>query len=241
MFPLTQHAHTVGNTHYFVEFVRNDDDTFAVGFHCAQYVEQPVRFRRGKHGGRFVEDKYVCAAVKCFDNLHRLLFRHRHVVDFFVGIYLKTVFGTHLHNTFFCKFKVVLFLNSKYNVFRSGKYVHQFEVLVNHSYAACECVLGGSNDYFLSAYAYTAAVGEVNTDKHVHKRGLAAAVFAEYGENFPFANVHRNVLIGDDGTECFGNIRDLYCYFVAHSRFSVDGYPVKINICMVVSDGEWKP
>ena len=88
---LAQNRHAVGNRHHLVQLVRDDDNRLAVVAHPAQNRKQLFGFLRGQHGGRLVQNQDVRAAVKHFDNLHRLLFGHRHIVNLLVRIKIEAV------------------------------------------------------------------------------------------------------------------------------------------------------
>ena len=198
VFALAKDGNAVGYAHYFVEFVRDYDYAFAVGFHCAQHGKQFVGFGRGQYGGRLVQNKDVCAAVQRFDYFHRLLFRHSHVVHLFVGVNVKAVTFAHFHNALFCCLQVVLTADTQHDVFRSGKHVHQLEVLVYHAYSAGECVFGRSDYFFFAVNVNCTAVGVVDACQHVHQGCFAAAVFAQHGKYFALSDVHRNVVVCHD-------------------------------------------
>ena len=69
----------------------DDDNGLAVCPHFAQYGKKLLRFLRSENGGRLVQNENIRAAVKNFDDFHRLFFRHRHIVNFLFGIYFKPV------------------------------------------------------------------------------------------------------------------------------------------------------
>ena len=74
---LAQNSYPVGDIHYLVELVGDDDHGFAVGFHVAHDIKEPVGFLRSEDGGGLVQNQNVCAPVEHFDDFHRLLFGDR--------------------------------------------------------------------------------------------------------------------------------------------------------------------
>lgn len=90
--PLAQHRHPVGDGHDLMELVRDDDDGLSVGLHRTQDGKETLGLLRGEHGGGLVQNEHVGPPVEHLHDLHRLLFRHRHVVDLLVGVDAEAVF-----------------------------------------------------------------------------------------------------------------------------------------------------
>ena len=57
-------------------------------------------------------------------------------------------------------------------------------------------------------------IGKVDAREHIHKRCLAAAVFAEQCEYFAFAYLKRGVVICDSRAEALGYITHFDCELV---------------------------
>lgn len=105
---LAQNSYPVGDIHYLVELVGDDDHGFAVGFHVAHDIKEPVGFLRSEDSGGLVQNQNVCAPVEYFDDFHRLLFGDRHVINFFVGVDDEAILLADFRNPGGCGFEVQL-------------------------------------------------------------------------------------------------------------------------------------
>ena len=99
---------------------------------------------------------------------------------------------------------------------RRSKDIHQFKVLVNHTYFIFKRVYRRRYQSFFAVNKYFTVVGEVNTREHVHKRRLAAAVFAEQRQYLALFNTEIYVIIGDDLTKTLRNVLKNYCKILFH-------------------------
>ena len=77
-----------------MELMRYYNNGFSVFAHIAYYFEKPVGFLRSKHGGRLVQNEYVCASVQNLNYFKSLLFGYGHIIYLFHGIYIKSVLIT---------------------------------------------------------------------------------------------------------------------------------------------------
>ena len=59
-------------------------------------------------------------------------------------------------------------------------------------------------------------IGEINARKDIHKRGLAAAVFAQERKDLPLVNIEADIAVRVNFTEGLGDVRHFYCNFVTH-------------------------
>ena len=83
---------------------------------------------------------------------------------------------------------------------------------MHHTDAQSERIFRRSNLHLLTVHNNLAAVREINTGNHIHKRRLTAAVLAQHGENLSLADIHAYVVIGYDlRTECLCNMSKLDC------------------------------
>ena len=176
----------------------DDDNALAVITHTAEHSEQFLGLLRGQNSGRLVQNQDVCATVQNLDNFHGLLFGDTHSVDLFLGVNLKAVLLADLCHLLFSLFQVILtlFLQTQHNVLRCAEYIHQFEVLVDHADLIGKGILGGSNHNLLAIDEDLSFIGEIDAGDHIHKGGLATAVFAQNRENLPVIGGQANILIG---------------------------------------------
>ena len=186
-----------------MQLVRDDDDRLAVVAHPAQDAEQLLGLLRGEHGGRLVEDEDVRAAVEHLDDLHRLLFGDRHLVDLLHRVDLKAVLLADLLDAprRLLQAETPAVLKTEDDVFGGGEDINQLEVLVNHADAVCKCVLRRTDDDRLPVDEDLARIREIDARDHVHQRGLAAAVLTEDGEDLAAVDLQADVVVGDDAAE----------------------------------------
>ena len=137
-----QYGHPVADGKHFVQFVGDDDDGLAVFPHAPQHGKQPLDLLWGQHGGGLVQYQDIRTAVQYLDDLNGLFFGYGHVIYFFTGIDMKAVFFGYLGHpvVYFLQVVPAFFLDAQYNVFRSGKQVHQLEMLMDHADAVIKCV-----------------------------------------------------------------------------------------------------
>ena len=90
--------------------------------------------------------------VEHLEDLHRLLLRHRHVVDLFAGIDVKAVlFADLLHPAGGGpEIEGPLPLQAQDDVLCRGEHVHQLEVLVDHADAVAVGIARGADDDLLA-------------------------------------------------------------------------------------------
>ena len=71
--PLAQHCYAVRQRLHLVHLVGDDDNRLARVAHVAQDGEELVRLLRGQHGGRFIQNQDIRAAIQHLDDFNRLL------------------------------------------------------------------------------------------------------------------------------------------------------------------------
>ena len=98
----------------------------------------------------------------------------------FFYVYIKTVFTGYRADAGvnFFNFKTSALVYTENYVFGSGENVHQFEMLVNHSYFIFESVLGRIDENLLAVDENFAFVGSVYSADDVHKRSFSATVLS---------------------------------------------------------------
>ena len=215
---LAQHRHPVGQLQHLVELVGDDDDGVAIVAHVAQHVEQPLRLLRREHCGRLVENQDLRAAIEHLHDLHRLLFRHGHLVDLLHRIQLEAVLVGQLVDLCddLCNVQLCGAGQAQHDVLRRREHVHQLEVLMDHADAQRKRVLGRADRDLLAVDKDLPLVGVVDARNHVHQRGLATAVFAEDGENFPRSYGKVDPVIGNHLAEPLGDVSQFDGVLVIH-------------------------
>ena len=190
-----------------MQLVGDDDDRLAVRLHVADDRKQPLGLLRGQHRRRLVKDQNIRAAVQHLDDLQRLFLAHRHFIDLLVQIQRKLVLfadGAGLVVDL-AQVEFLTLVHGQRNVLDGGEHIHQLEMLMDHADAQTQRITGGTDVHRLLVHIDLAAVRVVDAGDHVHQGGLAAAVFAQQGQNFTAADVQGNVLVGNDLTKGFGD------------------------------------
>ena len=199
-----------------MQLVGDDDDRLAVGLHVADDAEQLLGLLRGQNCRRLVEDQDVRAAVQHLDDLQRLLLADAHLVDLLVEVKGELVLFADGAGLVVDLFQVELLAaaHRQGDILRRGEHVHELEVLVDHADAQVQRVAGGADGRRLVADIDLALVGEVDTGDHVHQGRLAAAVFAQQGQNLAAAHAQGNILVGHDGAKGLGDVLQAHSIFV---------------------------
>ena len=92
-------------------------------------------------------------------------------------------------------------------------------MLMNHADFQRVRVLGGADDDLPAVHKNLPLVGIVNSGEHIHQGRLAAAVFAQNGENFSLIHIQVHRIVRDDTAESLGNAPH------AHSDLLLHGLP----------------
>ena len=218
---LAQNRHAVGNGEHLVQLMRDDDDGLAVRLHSSKHVEQARDFLRSEHRRGLVQNQNIRAAVEHFDDFDRLLFGYGHIVNSLLRLDMEAVLFGDFRHLLVDLLQVVasLFLQAEHDVLRSRKQVHQLEMLMNHADFQRVRVLGRADDYLPAVHKNLPLVGIVNSGEHIHQGRLAAAVFAQNGENFSLIHIQVHRIVRDDTAESLGNAPH------AHSDLLLHGLP----------------
>ena len=205
---LAQNGHPVGDFHHLVELVGDDDHGLAVGLHVTHDVKETVRLLGGQDGGGLVQYENVRTAVEDFDDLHRLLFRDGHIIDFLGGVNDKAVFFADLLDLGGGGFQVqpLLTVQAQDDIFSRSEHIHQLEVLMDHADAAVKGIFGGGDGDALAVYQNFTLVGEIDAGQHVHEGGFAAAVFAQQRQDLTALDVQRDMVVCHDLAEALGDV-----------------------------------
>ena len=193
---VAEDRHTVGERLDLMHFVRDDNDRLSVVAHVAQYGEELVGLLRRENRGRLVKDENVRAAVENLYDLDRLLLGDGHIVDLLRGVDAETVFVADLADLCRGCFEIELAGQTENDIFRRRQHIHELEMLMDHADAVVKGVLGGADDDFLSVDLDLALIREIDAGEHIHKRRLAAAVFAEQREDLSAVNIQPYLIVG---------------------------------------------
>ena len=135
LLPTSQNGDAIGDFENLVELVADEDDCIAAGAKVTERVKKLIRFGRGQHRGRLVEDEDARVARQHAQDLDPLLLAGGKVRDAGSRIDRKVelrreqprarleLAGGRPHRGL---------VPAKMDVFSDGEGAHQLEVLVNH-------------------------------------------------------------------------------------------------------------
>ena len=197
----------------------DDDDGLSGVAHIAQHGEKLVRLLRGEHGGGLVQNEDVRPAVEHLDDLDGLLLRNGHVVDLLIGVDVEPVFVADLFDLFAGFGNVELAFKAEDDILRCGEKINELEVLVDHTDAKVESVLGRGDGDGLVVDIDLSLIGEVDAGEHIHQRGLAAAVFAQQGQDLTLMQLQTDRFVRHDLSEALGDVSQFDCVCQASHPF----------------------
>ena len=82
-------------------------------------------------------------------------------------------------------------------------------MLVDHADAQIVGIVGVVDLDLLPVLADLALLRLIQPEKHAHERGLSRAVFTQKGVDLAFFQLQRDVVVGNDAGEPFGDIQHL--------------------------------
>ena len=109
-------------------------------------------------------------------------------------------------------------LEAENNVLRRGQDIDELEMLVDHADAEIKRVLRRADDDLLVVDEELPLIRKIYAGEHIHERGLAAAVFAEQGEDLAAIDVQPDLVVCDDRTEGLRNVAHSHCGMLAVQR-----------------------
>ena len=205
----------------------DDDNGLAVIPHGPQNRKELFGLLGRQHGGGLIQNQDVRAPVEHLDDFHGLLLGNGHIVDLLVGIHVKAVGITDFLDLLghLVHIQPSRLLQAQDDVLGGGEHIHQLKMLMDHTDAVGERVPGGTDQSLLPIDENFALIREVDTGEHIHQGGLAAAVFAQQGQNLSLVDVQPHPVICQGGAKAFGDVPHLYrgAFFFqkAHSFFQM--------------------
>ncbi len=92
------------------------------------------------------------------------------------------------------------------DVFGHRMRLDQGEMLLDHGDAQLHGVFGGMDGLFYAIDQDLAFVGAVKAVEHLHDGALAGAVFAQQRQDLAFADLQRDILVGDHLGKVFADV-----------------------------------
>ena len=159
-----QNRNSVGELLDLVHLVGYYNDRLARVAHVAQNGKKLIGLLRGEDSRRLIENEDIRAAVEHFYYLDGLLLRNAHLVNVLIGIDVKAVSVADLADLFRRSLEVepALPLKAQNDVLCRRKNVDKLEVLVDHTDAELERILGGAYDDLFVVNKYLALIGKIN-------------------------------------------------------------------------------
>ncbi len=178
---LAEYRHTITDGKYLMQLMCDNDHRLSVFFHILYHGKEVLTFLWGKHSSGFIKNQYIRSSVKHLDYLKCLLFGDAHIIDFFTGVYDKSVFVTDILYLARDFFPVQLFagIYSHYQVLSGRKNIYQLKMLVNHTYLKRISILRVPYGDRLTVYEYLTLIRKIDARKHIHKRSLSTSVFTK--------------------------------------------------------------
>ena len=209
---MPQDGDAVGQLLDLVHLMGDDDYRLAGVAHIAQNGEKLVRLLRSQNGSGLVEDENIRAAVEHLYDLDRLLLGYAHLVYLHVGVHVEAILVADLPDLCRRRLQVEpsLALEAEDDILGRGEHVDELEVLVYHAYSQIERILGRADDNLFPVNGDLPLVGEVYAGEHIHKRGLAGAVFAQQSQYLASVYIQPYLIVGKHRAEGLGDIAHFY-------------------------------
>ena len=130
---VTKHSHPVGQRFHFMHFMGNNYNSLAGISHFPENVKELLCLLRCQYSGRLIQDQDIRTTIQHLYNLHGLLLGYRHIIDFLLRIYFKTVFVTDLLYFTGCLLDIKPAFQTQDDILGSGKYIDQLKMLMHHT------------------------------------------------------------------------------------------------------------
>ena len=211
VFTLAQHGAAVGHRHDLIELVRDEENGLSLRREIFHDLHQLFDLLRGQNRSRFVEDQDLVIAVEHLEDLRALLHTHGDVFDQCVRINLQAVLLRQRQNLFarllLLKKAVLVRLHAEDDVVQHREALYQLEVLVYHADAEIVGVVRILDGYDLAVFFNGTLLRLVQAEQHRHERGFTGAVFTQQRVDFTLFELQRDIVVGDDAWEPFGDVQ----------------------------------
>jgi len=196
--PAPQHGKAVAERLHLAELVGNhqDGDLLAFG-HAAQKGQHLVRFARGHHRGRLIEDQEPLVEIQKLEDLQLLLLARRQVRDLAVQPHperhpvherlQRPLLGAPVDDA--------RRIGAGHDqIFGRRQAGHQREMLVDHADPLRLRLPGAVQRYAHTIKEDRTRIRAVKAHDALDQRGLAGAVLAQKGMEGPGGNLHRHLV-----------------------------------------------
>ena len=175
IFPVPEYRHFVGDVEQLVHFVGDVNDAYAFGFQVADDAEEMRDFLVGQRRGRLVHNQHIGFKRYCLGDLDHLavgdgeVFHLRFRIEIDVQ-FIKQFLRFCAHRRMIDKAETVERLAADPDVFGYRHIWHQVQLLMNHGYAALQCIQRRSQPDFLALEHQVTLVREINPRDDFHQR-----------------------------------------------------------------------
>jgi len=204
------HRDGVGDGLHLAQLVGDEHYRRAGVAQLADDVEQLIRFLRGKHCRRLIENEDVRVTRQRLDDLDTLLRAHRQVFDHCVGIHVEPKAIGNLEHPAPRRVDVEQtigrqLLVSEHDVLRHGEGMNQHEVLVHHADSRAHGVSRADEVHDFVVHQDLSAIGVIQPEQYIHKRRLTRTVFAQQGMHRAWFDREVDPVVRYEVTELLGD------------------------------------
>ena len=162
-----------------IQLMRDDDGCHSLFLEFQHQIQQCLGIRLIQRGSRLIQDQNIRTTVQYLYDLYRLLLGYGHIIDLLLRVHFKTVFIADLLDFTGSFFNVQSTFQTQNNILGGRQYIDQLEMLMHHTDSQPQCILGRSDDLFLTVNKDLPLIRKINTGEHIHQCRLTAAVFSK--------------------------------------------------------------
>ena len=161
----------------------DNDDRMPLTGHIFQQNDQILRFLRGQHRRRFIQDQQIGPTVQSFDDFHALLFTNTQLPDIRSRVHRHAIRRADFHDFLGNRFQIencpFCRGHSQRHIFADCQRRHQHEMLMHHPDSFIDGRPGRVDSDRLAIDENTPFIRLVQSVQDIHQRRFAGAVFAQ--------------------------------------------------------------
>ena len=177
------HRDAVGHGHDLAQFVGDQDHCLALRAQGPQQVKQRVGFRRGQHGGRFVQNENIGAPVERLQDFDPLLQADRKIADNGVRFDSEAIVAGEPADFHTSPGKTCAehhpALGPEHDVFEHGQGFNQHEMLVDHADTMGDSLFRRAQPDRIATDTDFAGISFIEAVEDRHQGRFASAVLAD--------------------------------------------------------------
>ncbi len=161
--------------------------------------------------GGFIENQDARTPIEHFEDFDSLPIAHTEISDQLVRIHMQAVIGGNLTDLRTRSItNAVELLGAEYHVLKHGEVVCKHEVLEDHADSGLDGIGRALEVDLFALNGDGAFIGGLHTVEDLHQSGFAGTVLADDGVDAAAAHIQRDVTVGHDTGESFGDPGQLY-------------------------------